>query len=138
MTMKSGSGTTQRAAPAICSRYGVAALSVIVAFALNIAMPSALLASGTAQLVFALAVLVAAWHGGLGPGLFAAGLILTVAWPGDLSAPQLIRVAVFTVVCLLCSILMGSLHHSREVAVRDATVRKRLEDELRQQAEELH
>ncbi len=137
MTMKVGSSTTLRMASAVCNRYGVAALAVISAFALNIAMPPGLMAPGTAQLVFALAVLVAAWHGGLGPGLFAAALILLAAWPGDPSAPQLLRVVVFFTLCLMSSILMGSLRRSRELAVSETTARKRLEDELRLQAEEL-
>ena len=137
MAMKAGTGTKLRVARAVGSRYGVAALSVIIGFALTISMPPALMAPGTAQLIFALAVLVAAWHGGLGPGLFAAALILLAAWPGDPSAPQLIRVVVFFTLCLMSSILMGSLRRSREVAVNETAMRKRLEDELRRQAEEL-
>ena len=137
MTMKRGSNTTLRVARAVCTRYGVAALSVIVAFALIVAFPPLLQATGTAQLIFALAVLVAAWYGGLGPGLFAAAIILLVAWPVELSAPNLIHALVFTTLCLMCSILMGSFHRSREVAESATSARKRLEDELRRQAEEL-
>ena len=131
MTVKSGSRTTLRGAWAIAGRYGVAALSVVVAFAIKIALPPFLMASGTAELIFALAVLLAAWNGGLGPGFFAAALILQIAWPSDPSAPNLIRVAVLFTLCLMCSISMGLLRRSRELAVSESAARRARESSLR-------
>src|SRR5271156_2583952 len=109
MTIKRGLSSPRRVGRTVWERYAVSALSLIVAFAAFKAFPPLFKAAGTGQLILALAVLIAAWYGGLGPGVFATSLILLLAWPAELSAPNLMRVLVFATLGLICSVSMGSL-----------------------------
>ncbi len=151
MSMNEASSTSALGQRARWKRYGVAALAVLGAFIVLIAFPTLVQAPGTIQLLLSFSVLVAAWYGGLGPGLFAVSAILIFTWPGEFSTPNLMRMLIFTGQCLLCSALMESLHRSRKTAqseaevrrgsemalVREITARKPLEAELRRQAEAL-
>jgi signal transduction histidine kinase/ActR/RegA family two-component response regulator len=112
-------------------RYGVAALAIFAAFKVVLAFPAFAQAPGTAQLLLSLAVLVAAWYGGLGPGLFAGAVILLVSWPAALTTPNLLRVFVFSVQSVICSVLMEFLHRSRKLAQREAKVRQASEEALK-------
>jgi signal transduction histidine kinase/CheY-like chemotaxis protein len=131
MSKNRGLDITTRGKPAPWVRYAVAALAVIAAFAIVKTFPAFVQARGTAQLLLSLSVLVAAWYGGLGPGLFAGAAILCLAWTGDLSAPSVLRMLVFTLQCLICSVLMESLHRSRERALSEAKERQASESALR-------
>ena len=84
-------------------RYGVAAIAVFDAFATFIAFPGIFQASGSPQLLLSLSVLVAAWYGGLGPGLVARAVIVLFIWPADLSTPNVMRLLIFIAQCLVCS-----------------------------------
>jgi signal transduction histidine kinase len=151
MSTEGASSTRANGQRAWWKRYGVAALAVLDAFIVLIAFPALVEAPGTIQLLLSFSVLVAAWYGGLGPGLFAAAAILLITWPAEVSTANLMRVLIFTAQGLLCSALMESLHRSRKTAVGEAAVRRasevalsgeimarnRLEDELRRQAEAL-
>ena len=112
-------------------RYGVAALAVFDTFVIFLAFPGVFQASGTPQLLLSLSVLVAAWYGGLGPGLFAGAAIVLFGWPADLSTPNVMRLLIFIAECLVCSVLMGSLHRSRRTALSEAATRRASESALR-------
>jgi PAS domain S-box-containing protein len=131
MSINGGSSTSHGGQRAWWKRYGVAALAVCAAFAVVIVDPTLFRAKGTAQLLLSLLVLVAAWYGGLGPGLFAGSAIFVCTWPGELNTPNVLRMLVFVALCLLCSALMESLHRSRKMAVSEATTRRERESALR-------
>jgi PAS domain S-box-containing protein len=131
MSMNEGASTSVGGQQPWWTRYGVAALSVCAALAILIASPSLLQAKGTTQLLLSLLVLVAAWYGGLGPGLFAGAAILVGTWPDELTTPNLVRVLAFVAQCLLCSALMESLHRSRKTALSEAATRRDRELALR-------
>ncbi len=87
MSMNEASSTSANGQRAWWKRYGVAALAVLGAFIVLIAFPTLVEAPGTTQLLLSFSVLVAAWYGGMGPGLFAALAILIFRWPAELSTP---------------------------------------------------
>jgi signal transduction histidine kinase/CheY-like chemotaxis protein len=137
--------TRMRGKPARWARYGLAALAPFAVFAIVIAFPVLVQAKGTAQLLMSLAVLIAAWYGGLGPGLLAGALILCLTWPDELTTPNLVRMFVFAIQCVICGGLMGLLHRSREMAQSEANARRESESALRksdsllrEQTEALH
>jgi len=82
--------------------YGIATASVALAFAARVLLSPALHEEAP-YLFFVPAVLVAAWLGGLGPGLFATGLSLLLgffviaAFP-DLSIGEAVNVVAFAVI----------------------------------------
>ncbi len=123
--------TRMRDKPAPWARYALAALAPFAVFAVVIAFPVLVQAKGTAQLLMSLAVLIAAWYGGILPGLFAGALILCLTWPDELTTPNLVRMFVFTLQCILCSVLMELLHRSRELARSEANARRESESALR-------
>ena len=79
--------TRMRGKPAWWARYGVAALAVAAVFTIAKTFPGFLEARGTAQLLMSLSVLVAAWYGGIGSGLFAGAAILCLTWPAEPTRP---------------------------------------------------
>jgi signal transduction histidine kinase/CheY-like chemotaxis protein len=131
MSMYRGLIARMRSSSARWLRYAVAVLAPFVAFAVVIAFPAFLEAKGTAQLLLSLAVLVSAWYGGLGPGLLSGAMILCLTWPTELTTPNLLRMFVFSLQCVLCSVLMEWLHRSREVAESEAKARRDSESALR-------
>ncbi len=99
-------------------RYGVAVLAVVVAFAIRYLIYGDLL-NRLVFIFFVPAALVAAWYGGLGPGILAIvlGLLLgdyfflpprNALWP--LGNQELMAVGVYTVTTTVCVILCESLH----------------------------
>ncbi len=52
-------------------------------------------------------------------------------WPTDLSTPNVMRLLIFIAQCLVCSVLMGSLHRSRRTALSEAATRRTSESALR-------
>ena len=99
-------------------RYGVAVLAVMVALAIRYAIYGDL----QNRLVFAFfvpAALVAAWYGGVGPGMVATVLGLLLAdyfflpprhalWP--LGNRELMAIGVYTITTMLCVMLCENLH----------------------------
>jgi PAS domain S-box-containing protein len=131
MSMNGGPNVSVGGQRALWKRYGVAVLAVFDVFVILQAFPTVIQAPGTTQLLFSLAVLVAAWYGGLGPGLFAGLAIVVCTWAGDVSTANLMRLLIFAAQCLLCSALMESLHRSRKTALNEAAVRREGESALR-------
>ena len=111
--------------------YAAALLMLLAAFGLLSLVPSLGKAAGTPQLIILLSVLIIAWYGGLGPGLFATALIVLVTWPREFTTWNLIRLFVFVGGCLLASFLLGSLRRAREEARREAAIRRTSEAVLR-------
>lgn len=99
-------------------RYGVAVLAVIVACALRYVLYGDL-SMRLAFTFFVPAAIVAAWYGGLGPGMLAtvSGLLVGIFFvlsPRStlaLGDRELMAVAVYTVTTMLCVILCEHLHH---------------------------
>jgi PAS domain S-box-containing protein len=95
-------------------RYGVAVLAVAMTIAF-LAVPE--VGKGFASIVY-LAVLIAAWYGGLGPGLLATGLIaviaviLMVVGP-DFTLSRAISIVLFVGGGVLITLLVEALHVSR-------------------------
>ncbi|HEX8245618.1 MAG TPA: ATP-binding protein [Longimicrobium sp.] len=97
-------------------------------------------------MVFLLAVVVAAWHGGLGPGLAASALAvlavnflfmppvfrLAVRGPGDA-----VKLAFLAAAGYLASVLSQRLIHARDRAARAADEAERMSAQLQDQAVEL-
>ena len=100
------------------ARYGVAAAAVALVFLLK-APIEALVGSGPPLILLVPAVTVAAWYGGLGPGLFAtaAGALICIYYYfppiGSFRVGRgndLFRLAAFLLDGALTSLLMGRLH----------------------------
>lgn len=99
-------------------RYGVAVLAVAAAFAIRYLVYGDLV-NRIVFTFFVPAALVAAWYGGLGPGILATALGLLL---GDyffmpprhalwvLGNRELMAIGVYTVTTVLCVILCESLH----------------------------
>ena len=103
-------------------RYGLAPATVLVGWAVR-SMLAPVLPSETVYVYFVPAVLVAAWFGGLGPGLLATGLSIIAADFLLPDAPGLTQVAVingiaFTAIGLGVSWGGELLRHSREQTQR--------------------
>jgi signal transduction histidine kinase/CheY-like chemotaxis protein len=120
-----------RGKPAPWLRYGVAALAPFAVFVIISRFPILFEARGTAQILLSLAVIVAAWYGGLGPGLVSGALILGLTWRGEVNTPNLVRHLVLALECILGSVLMELLHRSRETAQSEANARRESESALR-------
>ena len=123
----------------IALRYGLPILAVALAVLIRLPLHG-LLGTETPFLLFFPAILLAAWYGGLGPGLLATGLSALAADyffipPFSLfDLPELsegVQLAVFCGAGVLISLLNEELHRSRrraEVAARESEQR---EGELR-------
>ncbi|HZW34984.1 MAG TPA: hypothetical protein VFF52_29945, partial [Isosphaeraceae bacterium] len=86
---------SDRAGRAGWAGYVVGLLVVAASFGLLLAVPSLGTAAGTPQLILLLSVLIVAWYGGFGPGLFATALIVVVTLPHGWTPWSLVRLAVF-------------------------------------------
>ena len=118
-------------------RYGASVLAVVLAVAL-LAVPDVGQTPNIPVLVFYAAILVAAWYGGLGPGLLATALIGLLTLPGPLSAWRLVRLALFVAGGATISLLIEALHAARsraEAASRRALEHLAGEQEARREAE---
>jgi PAS domain S-box-containing protein len=95
-------------------RYGVALVAVATALVL-LSIPE--IGKGLVSVVF-LAVLIAAWYGGLGPGLLATGLIAAVAtvnlvFGPDYAPARVLSIVLFVGGGVLITLLVEALHASR-------------------------
>jgi signal transduction histidine kinase len=106
-------------------RYGVAALGIVLSALLYGALDR-LVNGGTPFLAFTPAVMIAAWFGGLGPGLFATvlgGVIGNYFWVAPfhtlviVSPQELIHTLVFYTVGIAISLMSRSLERARANAV---------------------
>lgn len=110
-------------------RYGVACVLVLAAFVLRLTVFGGL----ETRLPFAfflLAVMVVAWYGGLGPGLFAmaAGLLLggyfflpRTGATGAMGEAERTAILIYIINATLVSFLMDNLHASIKKRVVDKT-----------------
>ncbi len=136
-----------RAARPWPARYGAAALAVAVALGLQ-AVLIPLFGGGSDSspfMIFFAAVIVAAWFGGLGPGLLAVGLSALLAWYFFLtpqfslafgSLGQALRLLVFAVEGAVISSLVGAMHSARRRAEASAIRARENEESLRESEEE--
>ncbi len=95
-------------------RYGVAILAVATTIVF-LSLPE--IGKGLASIVY-LAVIIAAWYGGLGPGLFATGLIAAVAivilvFGPDYAPARVVSIVLFVGGGVLITLLVEALHASR-------------------------
>ncbi len=120
-------------------RYGFATLTVALAVLVRLPL-SAFLGTDVPFLFFFPAVMVAAWYGGLGPGLLATGLAALAAdyffLPpfGTLGVPDfggVVQIALFLGVCVVITMLTQSLRRARHSAEASVLESGRREEELR-------
>lgn len=100
-------------------RYGKALCVVLLAAAVLL-IPALRDASGTPSFVLLLAVMLSAWSGGFGPGMFATILIALGTLPSDLPPWRQLRLALFLAVGTLICALVQSLRNSQRRAVAHA------------------
>ena len=125
-------------------RYTVALIATAGLLAARVALDN-LLQSSSPFLFFAPAVMISAWYGGRGPGLFATvagALAANYFLLGDAASfsrtpEDLTKTAVFLVVGAQISWLSGALHAAKGRAERDAHAARRGEELYRQLATEL-
>ncbi len=105
-------------------RYGVAVLVVIAALGLRLLLNPILGGISVPFITFFFAVMVAAWYGGAGPGIFAA-LASTVVADHFFIAPvgsfsfnsaNVVALSLFVIEAIGISILSEGLHRAREIA----------------------
>jgi PAS domain S-box-containing protein len=108
--------------------YLVAAVATVVAFAVRLAL-SPMLGEELPYITFFGAVMIAAWFGGLGPGLVATGLTVvltgvTFVWPhlleGRAPAGEFVGTLFFLATGVLISAMSERLHRARAEAHREA------------------
>ena len=119
-------------------RYAVSIALVGVVFVLR-APIEAWAGDGNSPILYLPAVTLAAWMGGLGPGLLAAAIggvswvYLDIPPVGSFHVPSAgdrFRVAVFALEAILLSSLMERLHSARRASERDARAAGRYREEL--------
>jgi PAS domain S-box-containing protein len=118
----------------ILLRYLVAALTVFLGYwIVRVLSTPGLNAAGggTSLLVSFFAILLSAWYGGLGPGLFTTGLIVLIIRPPLYPISRLIPVLLFVACGALISALLGAMHAARRRAEATSTELRRSEERLR-------
>jgi PAS domain S-box-containing protein len=126
-------------------RYGAA----VAAVALTLLLQALLIPlfgvgpNASPFMAFFAAVIVAAWFGGLGPGLLATALSALLSWYFFLSPQysfeiesygQGLRVVVFALEGAVISLLVGAMHSARREAEANALEIRRSEQEIRARA----
>ncbi|GAA4858571.1 ATP-binding response regulator [Luteimonas vadosa] len=135
-------------APSRPMAYFLALAAAIIAIVVRVAIAPALFTNAT-FIPFFLAVLLAAWYGGFGPGLLATVIGATATnWlllepTGSFAVADqdgMIRLSLYVTVAVLISLACESLHRARRrtASMRsDITELRRMEEELRELAAEL-
>src|SRR5947209_10036989 len=98
--------TASRRATAL--RYGFALL-VTAAALLTLNLPVVKEGRSSGGLIALLAVLLSAWLGGMGPGLFSTALVVAGTFRSDPSVWRTLRLAVFVADGVLISLAVGAL-----------------------------
>jgi signal transduction histidine kinase/CheY-like chemotaxis protein len=134
-----------RATPAVIWRYGLAVVAVTAATVVRLAF-NAVLGVQAPQGAFTLAVILASWVGGRGPGLAAGALsALSVDWyflahRHALSIPtreEIWGLALFLVTTALIALLVGGLRESFQARARAEEALRRSRNEEHTRATEL-
>ena len=117
--------------------FAVSVLCVLLALPIKLAF-DALVPEAPSTILFLFPVIIAAWYGGLGPGLLATVLSFPICFffflpdRGSLTVPHPddgIRLFLFLVESVLISVLSGSLHQARE-RIRTRAAEVHLEQEI--------
>jgi signal transduction histidine kinase/CheY-like chemotaxis protein len=133
------------ATPGVISRYAFALVMVLAATAVRLAF-SAVLGAQEPHGSFTLAVILAAWFGGRGPGLAATALsALSVDWfflgaPQALTIPrseEILGLTLFVVTTTLIALLVGGLRESFGARARAEEALHKSRNEERARAAEL-
>ena len=126
-------------------RYGAAVATVALALLLQTLLIPLFGVGPNASpfMAFFAAVIVAAWFGGLGPGLLATALSTLLSWYFFLSPQysfaittfgQGLRLVVFALEGAVISLLVGAMHSARREAEANALEIRRSEQEIRAHA----
>lgn len=124
-------------------RYGVAMVTVVLAFLLKYLLDPLSASEVTPFRLFLVAVVISAWYGGLGPGLLATALVLPIADYYFL-APlnsftglglKTIPLGLFAVEGVLSSLLISALHGARARAETKARETLERQEQLRSSEE---
>jgi PAS domain S-box-containing protein len=93
-------------------RYGFVVLILGLGIAV-MTVPVGLNRGGTPGIVVFFVILLSAWYGGLGPGLFATALIVLLTWTNLSPSWKVVRLALFVAEGAFISVLTESLHAAR-------------------------
>jgi PAS domain S-box-containing protein len=126
---------------AILRRYGAAAAAVAAALVLKLLLDQTV-ETGAPFLLFPLAILVAAWFGGLGPGLFATALatVLAAAFlvpDTRVTAAVVVRGTVFILQGIGISLIALALQRAKQKAEQDAARAQATAEELRRRDDQI-
>jgi PAS domain S-box-containing protein len=126
---------------ALLTRYGAATAAVIVALAVKLLLDQTV-ETGAPFLLFPLAILVAAWFGGLGPGLFATALATVLAASFLVSEPEasaavVARGVVFVLQGIGISLIALALQRAKQKAEQDAVRARTTAEELRRRDDQI-
>jgi signal transduction histidine kinase len=137
--------SVQETPASVISRYGFAVVAVLVATAVRLAF-NRVLGVQAPQGAFTLAVVLAAWFGGRGPGLLAAVLgALSMDWfflehRHSLKIPrgeEILGVTIFVATAALIALLIGGLRESFRARARAEEALRRSRNQARARATEL-
>ena len=126
---------------ALLTRYGAATAAVVLALAVKLLLDQAV-ETGAPFLLFPLAILVAAWFGGLGPGLFATALatLLAAAFlvpDTEVNAAVVARGVVFVLQGIGISLIALALQRAKQKAEQDALRARTTAEELRRRDDQI-
>ncbi|HYO13988.1 MAG TPA: PAS domain-containing protein [Thermoanaerobaculia bacterium] len=136
-----GLSKESRQGRAILRRYGAATAAVVVALVVKLLLDHTV-ETGAPFLLFPLAILVAAWFGGLGPGLFATALATVMAAsflvPDAQVSPAVVaRGVVFVLQGIGISLIALALQRAKEKAEQDARRAQATAEELRRRDDQI-
>jgi PAS domain S-box-containing protein len=126
---------------ALLTRYGAATAAVIVALVVKLLLDETV-ETGAPFLLFPLAILVAAWFGGLGPGLFATALSTLVAAvflvpDPEVNAAVVVRGTVFILQGIGISLIALALQRAKQKAEADAVRARTTAEELKRRDDQI-
>jgi PAS domain S-box-containing protein len=125
----------------ILIRYGAAAAAVAAALVLKLLLDQTV-ETGAPFLLFPLAILVAAWFGGIGPGLFATALAAALAAAflvpdTQVNAAVVVRGIVFILQGIGISLIALALQRAKHGAEQDAARARSTAEELRRRDDQI-
>jgi signal transduction histidine kinase len=125
-----------RTRPGRFRRYGFAVL-IIPILVLVDTIPAVRDGPGTPVLVAYLAIMLAAWYGGLGPGLLTTALITLIAWRPSFPLWRTVRLLLFSGGGVFISLMIEALHSARRRAERGEEAQRASVAELERSREAL-